>query len=189
MTRSTTPRPRWRTRVRPTLAAALVADALLTAACSGQDPAPGGPTSPTVTEATPSGTPTAGTSAPSPTPEQGTPMDISITGAGVELRGTLDDTATARDFAALLPLTLALSDYAGTEKIADLPRRLNTTGAPAAHTGRPGDITYYAPWGNFALFYGNGPNAPGLIRLGRLESGPAGELADLNIEVTITRPN
>jgi hypothetical protein len=112
-------------------------------------------------------------------------MDIRISIAGVELRGTLEDTPTARDFAALLPLTLKLSDHAGAEKVADLPRRLDTTGAPAAHTGRPGDITYYAPWGDLALFYGNGPDAPGLTRLGRLEPGAAEELADLNGKATI----
>ncbi len=104
------------------------------------------------------------------------------TGAG---GAQAEDTATARDFAALLPLTLTLSDYAGAENVADLPRRLDTTGAPAAYTGRPGDITYYAPWGNLALFHGSGPNAPGLIRLGRLEPGAAAKLADLNGKVTI----
>lgn len=113
-------------------------------------------------------------------------MDIRITTDGVELRGTLEDTPTARDFAALLPLTLTLRDYASTEKIADLPRRLDTTGAPAAHTGRPGDITYYAPWGNLALFHGTGPHATGLIPLGRLEPGAAETLAGLDGEVTIT---
>lgn len=112
-------------------------------------------------------------------------MGISISTAGVELRGTLEDTATSRDFAALLPLTLTLGDYAGAEKVADLPRRLDTTAAPPSHTGRPGDITYYAPWGNLALFYGDGPDAPGLIRLGRLEPGAVAELADLNGTVTI----
>lgn len=113
-------------------------------------------------------------------------MDIRITAAGVQLRGTLDDTTTSRDFVALLPLTLTLDDFAGTEKIADLPRRFDTTGAPAAHTGRPGDITYYAPWGNLALFYGSGPHARGLIRLGRLEPRTAEALADLKGTATIT---
>ena len=112
-------------------------------------------------------------------------MGIRIPAAGAELRGTLEDTATARDFAALLPLTLTLDDYAGAEKVADLPRRLDTTGAPPAHTGRPGDITYYAPWGNLALFHGDGPDAPGLIRLGRLEPGAVEELANLTGTVTI----
>ena len=113
-------------------------------------------------------------------------MDIRITTAGVELRGTLQDTPTARDFAALLPLTLTMSDYASTEKVADLPHRLDTTGAPAAHTGRPGDITYYAPWGNLALFYGTGPHAIGLIPLGRLEPGAVEILAGLGGQVTIS---
>ncbi len=113
-------------------------------------------------------------------------MDIRISASEAELRGTLDDTPTARDFAALLPLTLTLSDFAGTEKIADLPRRLDTTGAPAVHTGKPGDITYYAPWGNLALFYGTGPNASGLILLGRLEPAAASALAGLSGTVTIT---
>lgn len=36
--------------------------------------------------------------------------------------GMLYDTVTARDFASLLPLTL--EDYAKTEKISDLPRKL-----------------------------------------------------------------
>ncbi|HET7458862.1 MAG TPA: cyclophilin-like fold protein [Gemmatimonadaceae bacterium] len=44
------------------------------------------------------------------------------------LTATLDDTEAARDFASLLPLTLTLEDYASTEKIADLPRKLSTRG-------------------------------------------------------------
>jgi hypothetical protein len=43
---------------------------------------------------------------------------------------------TSRDFAALLPLTLTLKDYAATEKISDLPKRLSTDGAPLYDTGR-----------------------------------------------------
>lgn len=112
-------------------------------------------------------------------------MDIRIIAAGVELWGTLQDTRTARDFAALLPLTLSLSDYAGTEKVADLPRRLDTTGAPAAHTGRAGDVTFYSPWGNLAFFYAIGPNAAGLVRIGRLEPGSVESLARLDGDVTI----
>nr|WP_281843827.1 cyclophilin-like fold protein [Sinisalibacter aestuarii] len=52
---------------------------------------------------------------------------------GVHLPATLDDTTAGRDFAALLPLELTLSDYHATEKIADLPRRLDTTDAPASY--------------------------------------------------------
>lgn len=32
-----------------------------------------------------------------------------------------------------------------------------------------GDITYYSPWGNLALFYRDFGHASGLVRLGRLD--------------------
>ena len=88
-----------------------------------------------------------------------------------ELYATLDDTASGRDFAKLLPLELTLSDYHGIEKIADLPRKLDITGAPASFAASPGDITLYAPWGNLAIFYKSFPATSGLIRLGAFD-GP-----------------
>jgi hypothetical protein len=84
---------------------------------------------------------------------------------------TLDDNATARDFAALLPLSLTLEDYAATEKIATLPRKLSTAGAPAGTTPEVGDFSYYAPWGNLAIFHKPFRFSAGLIRLGRIDSG------------------
>ncbi|WP_082447809.1 cyclophilin-like fold protein [Xylophilus sp. Leaf220] len=85
--------------------------------------------------------------------------------------GLLDDNASARNFAALLPLDLLLNDYEATEKIAHLPRRLSTVGAPTSWTPSAGDIAYYAPWGNLAIFYAPGPLSEGLVRLGRLHVG------------------
>jgi hypothetical protein len=82
---------------------------------------------------------------------------------------TLDDTSFARDFAAMLPLNVVLRDYHATEKIADLPRRLDTTGAPARYAPEVGDITYYAPWGNLAIFYKPFQNSAGFIRLGQFD--------------------
>lgn len=83
----------------------------------------------------------------------------------------LDDTPSARDFAALLPLTLSLEDYAATEKIAMLPRKLATTGAPPGIDPEVGDFAYYAPWGNLALFHKDFGYSAGLIRLGRVKQG------------------
>ena len=83
----------------------------------------------------------------------------------------LDDHPTARDFAALLPLRLTLEDYAATEKIAVLPRALTTEGAPAGYAPMAGDMAYYAPWGNVALFHKDFQHSPGLVRLGRLTQG------------------
>lgn len=88
---------------------------------------------------------------------------------GSALEATLEDSVAARDFAALLPLELTLSDYANTEKVSSLPKKLNTQGAPAGIDPEPGDLTYYAPWGNLAIFYRDFGYATGLIKLGRLD--------------------
>lgn len=84
---------------------------------------------------------------------------------------TLYDNATARDFAALLPLSLTLEDYAVIERISNLPRKLATADAPAGMTPEPGDITYYAPWGNLAIFVDGRPYAGGLLPLGKVDTG------------------
>ena len=98
-------------------------------------------------------------------------MNIRIDIEGTALTATLDDNQTARDFASLLPLALTLTDYAATEKVSDLPRRLSTDGAPPGSGASAGDITFYAPWGNLAVFYRSFAYSSGLIRLGRITSG------------------
>lgn len=98
-------------------------------------------------------------------------MKIRFDVEGTVMAATLEDTAVARDFAALLPLKLSLDDYASTEKIAYLPRKLSTAGAPRGSDAHVGDIAYYAPWGNLALFHKDFEYSPGLVRLGRLDAG------------------
>ena len=98
-------------------------------------------------------------------------MDIHLTVGDAVHRGTLLDTPAARDFAALLPLQLTLSDFKGTEKVSDLPARLTTAGEPAGAAAAVGDITYYAPWGNLAIFYRPFGYSNGLVVLGRLDDG------------------
>ncbi len=83
------------------------------------------------------------------------------------------DNATASDFLSQLPMTVQLEDYASAEKIAYLPRKLSTEGAPAGFDPSVGDLTYYAPWGNLAFFYKDQPYASGLVPLGAIESGMA----------------
>lgn len=99
-------------------------------------------------------------------------MKIRIVVGGRTLTAVLEDSAGARDFAALLPLELTLDDYNRTEKIADLPRRLATDGAPDGVTPKAGDIAYYAPWGNLAIFYRDFGYSRGLVRLGRIDGDP-----------------
>jgi hypothetical protein len=98
-------------------------------------------------------------------------MKIRLTINGTTITASLNDNAAARDFVALLPLTLTLQDYAATEKIAYLPRKVSTAGAPAGFDPSTGDITYYAPWGNLAIFHRDFGYSEGLVHLGRIDSG------------------
>jgi hypothetical protein len=98
-------------------------------------------------------------------------MKITVSLDDTELTANLVDSEAARDFAALLPLTLTLSDYGATEKVSDLPRLLSTAGAPDGLDPAGGDITYYAPWGNLAIFYRDFDYSAGLVKLGSIDSG------------------
>lgn len=107
-------------------------------------------------------------------------QQITLTIDDQVLNATLNDSEAAHDFATLLPLTLTLEDYAGIEKVSDLPKRLSTKGSPSGSEASAGDITFYAPWGNLAIFYEDFRHADGLIILGHIEG---------NIEVLKTSGN
>lgn len=94
---------------------------------------------------------------------------IRFTLDGAVLDATLGDGAAARDFRALLPLRLTLTDFHGIEKVSDLPARLSTAGEPAGAAAKTGDITLYAPWGNLAIFYRPFRYADGLVKLGAFD--------------------
>lgn len=104
---------------------------------------------------------------------------------GESVTATLGDGASARAFRALLPLTVELTDFNATEKIADLPKRLATEGEPSGVDPEPGDLAYYAPWGNLAIFYEDFTYSRGLVRLGRLDSIPDVLRRSAPVKVTI----
>jgi hypothetical protein len=120
-------------------------------------------------------------------PERSNSMKIRITVEDTELFATLIDSKTTQDFISLLPLTLTLEDYGNTEKVSDLPKRLSIDGAPEGVDPTVGDITYYAPWGNLAIFINDFGYSSGLVRLGKFD----GDMTALNvsgpISVTIER--
>jgi hypothetical protein len=98
---------------------------------------------------------------------------------------TLTDSEAARDFVSLLPLTLTLENYAGTEKISDLPKRLSTIGAPSGSDPSVGDIAYYAPWGNLAIFYRDVGYSSGLVILGKIDGDVEAFNAPGSVKATI----
>lgn len=111
-------------------------------------------------------------------------MNIRLTLNGHRVDATLNDSATARDFAAQLPLTLSLRDFNEAEKVADLPRKLSTSGAPEGADPEVGDLAYYAPWNQLAAYYRDAPYAAGLVPLGRMADGGVEQLATAD-EITI----
>lgn len=100
-----------------------------------------------------------------------TTLKIRLVIDGKAVIATLADNPTVRDFYSMLPLTLVLSDHANTEKVAYLPRKLSKDGAPAGAKPEIGDIAYYAPWGNLAMYYKDFAYSEGLITLGTIDAG------------------
>lgn len=98
-------------------------------------------------------------------------MKIRLQLNGEVATATLYDNLAARDFATLLPLSLTLEDYAVIERISNLPRKLTTKDAPAGMTPQAGDVTYYAPWGNLAVFTRGSVYARGLLPVGKVDAG------------------
>lgn len=101
----------------------------------------------------------------------------------------LDETPTAREFAALLPLTLTLSDPMGQAKSGPLPRSgsLDVTGAERTFQTSVGQLAYWPPSATVAVVHedlGQRVPAPGLIRLGVIDSGLS-DLAAAGNRVTV----
>ncbi len=84
---------------------------------------------------------------------------------------TLNDSAASHDLIRQLPLALRIEDYSTNEKITYLPQKLTTVGAGPFDNESVGDLCYYAPWGNLALYHGGYRYASGLVRLGKLDNG------------------
>ncbi|MDZ8090841.1 MAG: cyclophilin-like fold protein [Nostoc sp. DedQUE05] len=117
--------------------------------------------------------------------KQADSMKINIKVKDKVVTATLIDSKTTEDFISLLPLTLTLEDYATTEKISDLPKRLSTEDAPPGSDPAVGDIAYYAPWGNLAMFYRDSGYANGLVILGKIDGGIEAFNVPGSVEVTI----
>ena len=98
---------------------------------------------------------------------------VRITVAGKSIVATLADSEAARDFASLLPLTLAMNDLFRREKFAPLPRAISERGK-RTNDYAVGTIGYWPPGPDVAIFYrqdGERIPDPGLIVLGRVKSG------------------
>ena len=188
---------------RPHLASSILAPlallVLVAAACSaaagpdGGAPADGtAPGSPTPSSPAPR---SAGSTSSAPTspPPSGSVRSPGVTAVRVVVGGTafaaeLDDTPTARDLAARLPVTLRVNDLGGVEKTGRLPFALTTDGAPRGSDPDVGALGYYAPGEDLVLYHGDVGYHAGIVVLGRFTTDitAVGDLPD-GTEVTIER--
>ena len=80
----------------------------------------------------------------------------------------LNGNDAAKDLASKLPLRLKFEDFGSTERISYLPNSLNLGSAPRSCNPQKGDITYYIPWGNLAIFVRDFRPSENLVPLGKL---------------------
>src|SRR6267142_6042861 len=103
----------------------------------------------------------------------GKAMKIRLKIADKEITATLIDSVTTRDFVSLLPLKLTMNDLFGREKFGHLPRAISE-GGKRTRTYEVGDLVYWSPGPDVAMFYrhdGQSIPSPGIIVLGKIESG------------------
>lgn len=93
---------------------------------------------------------------------------IKITVADKVVTGTLDNSPSAKELAAMLPLSLSMSDLFGREKYAGLPKSISEK----SHY-EVGDIAYWAPGKSFVIFYRHDGTAAdsGISIIGKIDSG------------------
>ncbi len=81
---------------------------------------------------------------------------------------TLEENDAAKDFVNRLPMTVVFEDFGRYERIAYLKTPLNLGQAPTSMTPESGDITYYIPWNNIAVFTNPFRASENLVPLGAL---------------------
>lgn len=95
---------------------------------------------------------------------------IKLTFEGNEIYALINNSKAGNDFLSLIPLSVKAEDFNSTEKIFYLSKKLNIENEPDDINPKAGDITYYAPWGNIAIFYKNFRYSNNLIYLGKFEN-------------------
>ncbi|WIH83561.1 cyclophilin-like fold protein [Brachyspira pilosicoli] len=117
---------------------------------------------------------------------------IKLTFEGNEIYALINNSKAGNDFLSLLPLSVKAEDFNSTEKIFYLSKKLNIENEPDGINPKAGDITYYAPWGNIAIFYKNFRYSNNLIYLGKFENvSDVEKLSNIkgNFDIRIERVN
>jgi hypothetical protein len=122
------------------------------------------------------------------TPPRAGVLRIAIRMGDSTATGTLTDTPAARGFAAMLPVTIVARDLFGQAKAGKLPRTLAVEDTAGVSQYSIGDLGYWSPSGDLAIFCaddGQSLPPPGLVRLGAVD-GELNAVADAGNHSTMT---
>lgn len=104
------------------------------------------------------------------TPAPGDAPKIALIIGEQRLTATMEDSAAARAFLKLLPVSTTLEDFNNTaEKIYYPAQRLSAEGCRPGCAPEPGDIAIYLPWGTVAIFCKPVSYSRDLLLIGRLD--------------------
>jgi hypothetical protein len=93
-----------------------------------------------------------------------------ITFEDEQLKATIEDNATTRDFIQQLPMTVTMKDLYNQEKYVEI-RGLTVKGSNISHYSK-GDISYWTPGEAFVIYYkGNEEPLNGLVKIGEILGG------------------
>jgi hypothetical protein len=116
---------------------------------------------------------TAASSIPMAGDGQGAVVRVALVVGDKIATATLSDTPEAREFAAMLPVTLNMDDAFGQAKTSQLPHELDIDHAARSRHYTAGDLSYWSPTGELAIVYdawGLSVPPPGLVRLGTVDA-------------------
>lgn len=119
------------------------------------------------------------------TPER--TMRITLTIGSDVVAAELVDNSATRDLLAQLPMKLDFEDFHATEKISYLPKKLDLSEMGPAGKAQAGDLMYYVPWGNLAVFYRGYTPSRDLARLGRIVANPQALTRSVSFTATVER--
>lgn len=145
------------------------ATAAVLAACSANADTDSTGTPP-ATSAAPSRAPSTSIASPKDSeaaPNAGTP--ITITAGDRTITATLNNSDVARDFAAMLPVTLPWFRNLDIEYITELPAPMTETG-PFYTDVQAGDLVYYNPLDSITIIYSPTSSVPTLTKMGEITS-------------------
>lgn len=115
---------------------------------------------------------------------QHTGKTIRVQNGDYTIRFELNDSQAAKDLYEQLPLTLENKDFSNNEKTFYPPKKLSVSETPHSD-GRTGTLSYYEPWGDVVLFYGDCNPNDQLYELGKVVSG-AEWISEISGSITVS---